>query len=317
VTSATAAPATAAGGPRGRPPRRQAVIIAFAALYLTWGATYLGIAYAIRTIPVFLMAAVRFLIAGCVLILAARVRGAPRPTSREIAGASVAGILLLAIGNASVVWAETRVASGTTSLLVTTPLWLVLMEWARGRRPSRGVVAGLVLGAIGIAILVGPRTVAGVGQVDPIGAAVLICSSLFWAAGSLYSRYATLPTSPLMATGIEMIAGGLVLFVVATALGEWRHFALDHVSMASWVGFAYLVIFGSWVGFTAYIWLMRNVLPEYAATYAFVTPVVAVILGWAIAGEPIAPRTGIAATVIVGAVALTTLTSRTARRADQ
>ncbi len=294
-------------------PSRRAVVIAFAAVYITWGSTYLGIAYAIRTIPVFLMGAIRFTVAGLVFVAVAALQGARRPSARQLRSAAIAGVLLLTIGNTAVVWAETRVPSGTASLLVTTPVWLVLMEWMRGHRPTRGVVVGLVLGAIGITILVGPQGLAGAGRVDPLAACVLIASSLFWASGSLYSRYAPLPSSPLMATGLQMVFGAAVLFVVAGATGEIQHFSFAQVSMLSWVGFTYLVVFGSWVGFTAYIWLMRNVPTEHAATYAFVNPIVAVILGWAVNHEPLSPRTAIAAATIVAAVASITLTAGTAR----
>lgn len=286
---------------------QRTALIAFAAVYITWGSTYLGIAYAIRTIPIFLMGAMRFAIAGLVFVGIAVARGDPRPTRREFRSAAIAGVLLLAISNASVIWAETRVPSGTTSLLVTTPLWLVLMEWARGRRPTRGVIGGLILGAVGIAILVGPGELAGTGQVDTVAACVLLLSSVVWATGSLYTRYAPLPDSPLMATGLEMVCGSAVLFVVAGVTGEFGQFAFAHVSTASWLGFGYLIVFGSWVGFTAYIWLMRNVPIEHAATYAFVNPVIAVILGWAVAGEPFYARTAVAAVFIVGAVASITL----------
>lgn len=289
-------------------PSRRAVILAFAAVYITWGSTYLGIAYAVRTIPVFLMGGLRFMVAGLALVGVAAVRGVTRPSRRELRSAAIAGVLLLTIGNSGVVWAETRVASGTAALLVTTPFWLVMMEWVRGRRPTPGVLAGLVLGGLGIAILVGPRDVIGTGRVDPLAAGVLVGSSVFWAAGSLYTRYAPLPESPILATGLEMICGGIALLTLAATTGEFRHFALSHVSTISWIGFGYLIVFGSWVGFTAYIWLMRNVPTEHAATYAFVNPVVAVILGWAIAGEPLSARTAVAAVVIVGAVASTTLT---------
>ena len=253
------------------------------------------------------MGAMRFGVAGLVFVAIALARGDPRPTRREVRSAAIAGVLLLAISNAAVVWAETRVASGTTSLLVTTPLWLVLMEWMRGRRPTRGVIAGLALGAIGIAILVGPGELVGTGQVDTFGACVLLLSSIVWATGSLYTRYARLPQSPLMATGLEMVSGSAVLFVVAGATGELGPFTFGQVSTVSWLGFGYLIVFGSWVGFTSYIWLMRNVPIEHAATYAFVNPVIAVILGWAVAGEPVFARTAVAAVFIVGAVASITL----------
>src|SRR6185312_6337817 len=282
------APPVAPGG--RRPPRRR-VILAFAAVYITWGSTYLGIAYAVHTIPVFLMGAMRFMIAGLALLAVALARGAPRPSPRELRGAAVAGVLLLTCGNTGVVWAETRIASGTTALLVTTPFWFVVFEWVRGRRPSPAVLAGLALGALGIVILVAPHHVGGASRVDPFTVAVLLVSSTFWAAGSLYTRYASLPRSPLLATGLEMVWGAVALFVVAGATGELVRFDPREVAVASWMGFAYLVIFGSWVGFTAYIWLMRNVPTAHAATYAFVNPVVAVVLGWAVAGEPLTGRT--------------------------
>jgi drug/metabolite transporter (DMT)-like permease len=310
-----AAAAVASEPPGALPPpqrdtsttKRRTAIIALAAVYITWGSTYLGIAYAIRTIPIFLMGAMRFALAGLVFVGIALARGDPRPTRQELRSAAIAGVLLLAISNAAVIWAETRVASGTTSLLVTTPLWLVLMEWMRGRRPTRGVLVGLALGAIGIAILVGPGELAGTGQVDRVAAGVLLLSSMVWAIGSLYTRYAPLPQSPLMATGLEMVSGSAVLFVVATGTGEVGHFTFAHVSTVSWLGFGYLIVFGSWVGFTSYIWLMRNVPIEHAATYAFVNPVIAVILGWAVAGEPFFARTAVAAVFIVAAVASITL----------
>jgi drug/metabolite transporter (DMT)-like permease len=288
-------------------PPRALVVAAFAAVYITWGSTFLAIAYAVRTIPVFLMGGVRFLIAGTVLVMAALLAGARWPSGQQLRAAATAGFLLLAIGNTGVVWAETRVPSGTTSLLVTTPFWVTLYEWSRGRRPHRGVIVGLVLGIGGLALLVAPHDIAGAAGVDPLAAAVLIGCSCCWAAGSLYTRYASLPDSPLLGTGLQMLSGGIVLVLAAWGTGEVTHFTLRQVSGVSWLGFAYLIVGGSLIGFSAYVWLFRNVAPALAATFAFVNPIIAVLLGWAVAGEPLSARTIVAGCAIVAAVCSTTL----------
>jgi drug/metabolite transporter (DMT)-like permease len=291
---------------RPTPAFRRMTIAAFAAVYVIWGSTYLGIYYAIRTIPVFVMGGARFLIAGLILIGAAMASGAARPSRRELWTAAVGGVLLLTLGNASVIWAETRVTTGTAALLVTTPLWMVLIEWGRGRRPTVGVVAGLLLGMLGIVTLVGPSRAGGAG-VNPLAAVVLICGSLAWAAGSLYTRYAPAPRSPILATGLQMAFGGLALLATAAATGEFTHLSIREINTVSWAGFFYLIVFGSLVGYSAYIWLVRNVEPARVATYAFVNPLVAVTLGWAIAGESLTARTAVAAAAIIGAVALITM----------
>lgn len=288
--------------PRGR------LIAAFAAVYIVWGSTYLGIYYAIRTIPPFLMAGARFVIAGAVLVGVAMARGAPRPQPRQLGAAALAGILMLALGNGTVVWSETRVASGSVSLLVATvPAWFVAIEWVCGQRPTGSTIAGLVLGIIGIVVLIGPRALTGAGGIDPVAASVLLVASAVWAAGSLYTRYASLPTDPLLGTGWEMVAGGLGLLIAAAVGGDYGAFHMGRVSMQSWLGLLYLIVFGSLVAFTAYIWLVRHVAPALASTYAFVNPVIAVLLGWAIAGEQVTARTAIAAAIIVSAVILITV----------
>jgi drug/metabolite transporter (DMT)-like permease len=283
------------------------MIAAFAAVYLIWGSTYLAIFYAIRTIPTFLMAGARFLVAGLILVLVAAVQGAPRPRAREVRTTAIAGVVLLCCGNGGVVWSETRAPTGSVALVVATvPLWMVVIEWVRGHRPTLGTLAGLSLGLVGIGVLVGPRALAGAGAIDATTAGVLLLASGMWAAGSLYTRYAPLPASPLLAVGLEMVSGGVALLLVAAATGEYRGFAPHRVSATSWIGLVYLVMIGSLVGFTAYIWLVRHVAPALASTYAFVNPIVAVVLGWSIAGEALTPRTALAAAVIVAAVALIT-----------
>jgi drug/metabolite transporter (DMT)-like permease len=289
------------------------VIAAFAAVYLIWGSTYLAIRFAIETIPPFIMAGVRFVLAGSVLYAWLRLRGAERPTRAQWMATGVVGALLLLGGNGAVVWAETRVASGVTALLAATlPLWMVLIDWVRprGTRPSGWVWAGIALGLAGIVLLVGPGTFGGGEPVDLVGAAVLVLGSLSWAAGSLYSRRAALPPSPLLVTAMQMLSGGALLIVAGFATGELGSVSLTAISFKSVTAMLYLLIFGALVGFSCYIWLLRVSTPARVSTYAYVNPVVAVILGWAFAGEPLSARTLLAMAVIIGAVALITLGQR-------
>lgn len=296
---------------RALAPSRALVLTAYATVYVVWGSTYLAIRYAVETIPPFLMAGGRFLLAGAILVLWAKWRDGARATASNWRAATIAGALLLAGGNGAVVWAETRVPSGLAALLVAAmPFWIVLVEWARprGKRPSVGVALGIAVGLAGIILLVGPGSLSGQ-RVDPIGATALVVGSLSWAIGSLYSREADLPANPIFATGLEMVAGGAVLWIVALVAGEWSHASLSHASAASIGGYFYLVVFGSLIGFTAFAWLLRVSSPAKVSTYAFVNPVVAVLLGWAVAHEPVGPRTIVAAAIIVGAVALITMAS--------
>jgi drug/metabolite transporter (DMT)-like permease len=282
------------------------LIAAFAALYVIWGSTYLGILYAIETIPPFLMAGARFLIAGVMLYTFALARGAPAPSRKQWRSAAIVGGLLLLVGNGAVVWAELTVPTGVVSLIVATvPIWMVLFEWirTRGVRPRNVVFAGLGLGLVGIALLIGPAAV-GDGPFPVAGALVVMVGSLGWAAGSIYSRGADLPKEPLLTTGMQMLAGGALLVVFGTLLGEVRQLDVGAISGRSWGGLIYLITFGSLIGYTSYIWLLRVTTPARVSTYAYVNPVVAVALGWAFAGETITGRILLAAAVIIAAVAL-------------
>ena len=286
------------------------IVLAFAAIYVIWGSTYLAIRFAIETVPPLMMAAVRFLIAGTLLYAWVRARGTPAPRRDEWRATTIVGGLMLLGGNGAVVWAEQRVPSGVTALLVAlVPLWMVLLEWARrgGVRPDGRTIAGLALGLGGLAVLVGPEQVLGGGHVDHAGAVVLALGSLSWAAGSLYSRHAHLPAAPMLATAMEMLGGGVLLLLAAGARGEWPQVSLAAISLRSALSVGYLVVFGSLVAFTAYIWLLRATTPARVSTYAYVNPVVAMLLGWALAGEPLAPRTLLAAAIIITAVAMITL----------
>ncbi len=284
------------------------LLTAFAAVYLIWGSTYLAIRFAIETMPPFLMAGARFVFAGGLLFGVMMLRGAKRPTLREWGAAVIIGGLLLLGGNGAVVWAEQHVPSGLTALLVgTEPLWVVLLDWARpkGVRPRAGEFAGLLLGFAGVALLVSPRELVGGGfEVDPLGAAVLVFAAVSWAVGSIYSRQAPAHDSPFVATGMKMLAGGVLLLVVGTVAGEWSQLDLSAISLKSWLAWAYLIVFGALIGFTAYIWLLKNTTLARASTYAYVNPMVAVVLGWLLAAEPMDGRVLAAAAVIVVSVVI-------------
>ncbi len=284
------------------------VALALVTVYILWGSTYLGMRLAIATIPPFLMAASRHFIAGTLLYAFARLRGAPRPQPRHWRSAAIIGALLLVVGNGGVVWAEQRISSGMASLLICSePMWIVLFAWLRrdGRRPRPQVVFGLLVGLAGLALLVRPGH-AGGAAVDPLGVAALLLASISWAAGSLYVQRATLPSSPLLATSMQMLCGGGLLFLVGALSGEPAHFALSQVSASSALAVLYLVVFGSLIGYTAYTWLLRSAPPVLVSTYAYVNPVVAVLLGWALLHEPVTGAMLFGAAVILFGVALIT-----------
>ena len=246
--------------------------------------------------------------AGLLLYVWARRRGGGPPTWEQWRAATIIGAFLLLGGNATVAWAEERVPSGLAAVLIAVaPIWMVGMEWVRGgSRPGKGVIAGLLLGLVGVGLLVSPGGDTS-GSVDLIGAAMLILASASWAWGSVISKSAPLPKSPFLATSMEMITAGILLLVVAAVAGQLDHFSLSTVSRQAALSWVYLVVFGSLVGFTAYIWLLGHTSIAKAGTYAYVNPIVAVLLGWAILGEPITSRTVIATLVILIGVALVNL----------
>lgn len=280
------------------------LLMAFAAVYVIWGSTYLAILWAIETLPPLTMAGVRFLIAGGIMYAWARLRGAPSPGAREWRAAFVIGTLLLLGGNGGVVWAETRVASGFAALFVgAEPLWAVLLDWARpgGTRPRALVIAGLLVGFAGVALLAAPGAQGGA---DLLGVAALVVATISWAAGSIYSRHATVPKNPVMSTGIKMLGGGLVLTIVGASLGELHGFDVAAVSAKSVLALGYLIVFGAILGFSAYMYLLSHTTVAKASTYAYVNPIVALLLGWGLAGEALTLRMWLAAGIIIGGVAL-------------
>jgi drug/metabolite transporter (DMT)-like permease len=305
-------------------PSRLMIAAAFAAIYIIWGSTYLAIKYAIESVPPFIMTAVRFAIAGGALYLWSVFRspretasvGEPPSRGRVWRDAFIVGALLILGGTALVGWAELVVPSGITSLiLASNPLWMALCEGIAARRaPSRRVIAGLLVGMAGLGILVGPALVTPGQSANLLGVGVLLLASLAWTIGALYSRRASLPSSPARATGVQMIAGGVLSLVVGLMLGEHRQLSIAAITPTSLLAIGYLIVFGALIGFSAYLWLMRVSTPSRVATHAYVNPVVAVLLGWAMLGETVTGRTALAMMVIVAAVVL--IVSAPARPAD-
>jgi drug/metabolite transporter (DMT)-like permease len=283
-------------------------------VYILWGSTYLAIRYAVETIPPFLMAGTRFMIAGSILYVWRRASGDPAPTRRQWLSATAIGLLLLLGGNGMLSWAEQKVASGVAALLIgSVPLWMAAIEAIRpgGNRPNWLGVLGLVIGFGGIALLVGPSLAGGSkAELHPLGIAVLLFASLSWSIGSIYSRHAELPRSALLSTSMEMLAGGAGLILTGTVMGEWHALVLSAVALRSWLGLAYLAVFGSMVAYTAYTWLLRNAPLSLVSTYAYINPLIAILLGSLLAGELLSERILAAAIVIVGSVVVINLSPR-------
>ncbi len=298
---------TLAGRSVGSP--RAKIVAAFIAVYIIWGSTYLAISYAVETVPPFLMAGTRFLLAGLILYLWARLRGAHRPTRINWRASLIIGGLLLLGGNGMVSWAEQTVPSSLAALLISTvPLWMAVIEWIRpgGERPSIPVALGIVLGFVGVAVLFGPGSFSGASSVAIFATGVVIAASLSWAAGSLYSRRAPLSSSAPLSNGMEMIAGGVLLLILGLATGETSQLHLDRVSLPSLLGLLYLIVFGSIIAFSAYIFILKAAPVSLVSTYAYVNPIVAVLLGVAFKGESLTSTTLIAAAIIIVAVIVIT-----------
>jgi drug/metabolite transporter (DMT)-like permease len=282
------------------------VVTAFAAVYLIWGSTYLGIRFAVQSIPPFLMAGTRHFAAGLLLFTIARLRGAGMPTRIQWRDAAIAGTLLLVIGNGGVSWAEQRIPSGVAALVVAlTPLWMVLLDWLRpgGIRPRALVGAGLLVGIIGVALLArgrGGHHEAGYGW----SVAALLAASIGWACGSMFNRGARKPASAFLGVSMQMIAGGLVLLALSATQGEFKQFGFARVTAVSFGSWLYLVMAGSLVGYTAYVWLLHVSTPARVATYAYVNPLIAVLLGCTLGREAFSRELLAAGALIIVAVVL-------------
>lgn len=301
------APTTVPNRPVGQPSASPALVwLALSSIYVIWGSTYLFIRVAIRTIPPFLMASIRFVIAGAVLyVWASRRRDGERsrPTWHQWRAATIVGGLLLLGGNGGVVWAEQKVAIGVVAIVIAmVPVWMAMFDRLfYGQRLSRWVVVGLLLGFGGLVLLVGGP---GHARVDTLGLLAAIAASLSWATGSLYARKASLPSRPLVGTAMEMLAGGVLLGVAGAITGEVADFHPSAFSSESLWSVAYLIMIGSWIGFASYVWLLRAAPTSLVSTYAYVNPVIAVFLGWAFLDETLHARTLVAAAIIVAGVAL-------------
>jgi drug/metabolite transporter (DMT)-like permease len=306
MPSATQASA-AAPGPKGA--RGAALWVNLGIIYVVWGSTYFGIAIAIESMPPFLMAAIRFVIAGALLVawdLLRNPEARRMPTRRQLLDSLIVGTLLLGMANAFVTVGEVTVPSGIAAIIVATiPLWFALLGWLYFRQKlPRIVVGAIALGFLGTALLVAPVG-GGANSFDPLGILILFCAPLAWAHGSLYSaRRAQLPPSPLTASGLQMLAGALVCFLEALVTGEPASFQPEKVTLASILAVAYLVLFGSMVAYTSYAWLLKNAPLSIVGTYAYVNPVVAIGLGTLFLGESLSLRTIVASGIIVAAVAI-------------
>ena len=282
------------------------LILSFLAVYIIWGSTFFAIRIALESFPPLLLAGTRHLGAG-LLLCGIFYRRGTRPTKAQWTTTAITGVLLLFGGNGGVCWAEQTVPSGITALLVATvTLWMVLVDWLRpgGHRPSARVLFGIAIGFAGLLVLVGPAHLGNSGRVDPIGAGILVIASLCWACGSLYSKHGSLPGSPLLGAGMQALCGGIALWIVGLLTGEGPRLHPTQVTPHAWMAIAYLVIFGSCVGFSAYLYILKKSTAARVATYAFVNPIVAMVLGWEFGGEGLTARTLIAGAVILTAVVL-------------
>jgi len=290
-------------------PKRSLVIIAFAALYLIWGSTYLGIRFAIETIPPFLMAGARFVLAGLIMYAIAWSQGISKSSWANWRTSLIIGACLLLAGNGGVTISEKYIDSGLAALIVAiVPIYIVLLGWAMGMTPKPTPIVWLALlgGFVGVGILFSPALhfSSNDARHPAIGISILLVSSFIWSVGSLYSRVARHAASPFLTAAQQMICGGILLLFVGIVTGELRRLHPSFISISSLLSFVYLVIIGAVVGYTAYIWLLRHCEPAKVATYAYVNPIVAIVLGALFAGETITMRTLIAAGLIIGSVAL-------------
>ena len=307
ATAPTQSPPLQSSAPQRVPSNSRLIYLAYAAVYVIWGSTYFAISIGIESIPPLLVPAFRHLSVGLVFYPLFRYLSREKPTITQWITCSVTGVLLLAVGNGTVSWAEKFVPSGIAALLVATvSLWMVLIDWLRpgGTRPAPRVFVGLFLGFAGLVLLVGPKNLGGSERVSPFGTLVLVLASFAWAYGSIYSRHHPLPRSPLLGVAMQCLAGGVALLITAIFSGELQSFHIAQVTTRSWLALFYLAAFGSALGFSAYVYLLKHSTATHVSTYAFVNPVVALFLGWSLGGEQVSLRTVLASVVILSAVIL-------------
>lgn len=296
-------------GPSQSQASRGVLITAFATVYLVWGSTYLGIRFAVETLPPLLMGGARFLAAGLILYLCLRLAGTAAPAKISWRQAATAGALLLGVGNGGVNVAEQKVPSSLTALIIAgTPMWFALFDWLRpgGVRPTLQTALGISVGFGGVTLLVSSRTGLQSGGADLSGILILVAASMAWAIGSLYSKYSPKAESPLMTAAQQMLTGGVLMLLAGLVAGEGSRLDMANVSARSALAFVYLTLVGSLVGFSAYAYLLKATTPARVSTYAYVNPVIAVFLGWALGGETLSGQMIVAAAVIVAGVIIIT-----------
>lgn len=285
-----------------------AIVIALLSVYIIWGSTYLGIKIAIETFPPLLMAGIRFTIAGALLYGYVIVKERKHPKLIEWRDTTIIGTLLLLGGNGLVVIAEQSIPTSIAAIIIATvPLWMIVIGWMMKSqtKPNRSTLFGTVLGFCGVAILMYPSHQENL-HFDLLGLFLTLLAAILWSLGSIYSQKATLPSSTMLSTAMQMITGGLVLVIVGTFTGEWQHLNPEAFSSRSFFALMYLIFFGSLLGFSAYVWLLQNVSPYLASTYAFVNPIVALILGYFFADEVLSFKALIATVFIISAVVIIT-----------
>ena len=290
-------------------PRAWKVLLAFAIIYFVWGSTYLAIRVGVREVPPFLLAAIRFLIAGAILYTWMRMKGTPSPTVREWSGASLLAILIFVLDYGLVFWAERRVPSGIAAVMMATiPVFMSLSEILilKKQQLTIRLAAALLVGIAGVAVLVSRSANFGDAPIDTLGAGALIVAAMSWSIGSAITRRLPLPSDKAMSSGAQMFAGGVLLTLTAVAFGEFHGFSLRAVSAKAWFALAYLIVAGSIIAFTAYVWLIHHESPTKVGTYAYVNPVVAVLLGYFLGGEAIGVRTIVGTLLVLVSVIVIT-----------
>ena len=295
-------------------PRAWKVLLAFAIIYFVWGSTYLAIRVGVREVPPFLLAAIRFLIAGIILYTWMRIKGTPSPTLRQWSGASLLAVLIFVLDYGLVFWSERRVPSGIAAVMMATiPVFMTLSEILimKTQQFTIRLAAALLVGIAGVGVLVSRSASLGDAPIDTLGACALIVAAISWSVGSALTRRLPLPSDKAMSSGAQMFAGGVLLTFAAALLGELRGFHLQAVSAKAWLALAYLIVAGSIIAFTAYVWLIHHESPTKVGTYAYVNPVVAVLLGYFLGGETIGPRTILGTLlVLVSVIVITTARSK-------
>lgn len=287
--------------------------MAFAIIYLVWGSTFLAIRVGVREVPPFLLAGMRFFVAGIILYAWMRAQGTPSPTRREWGGTLLLAVLIFVFDYGLLFWAEKRVPSGIAAVMMATiPVFIALAEilFLRTSKLTVRLAFALILGVCGVLVLVSRSKGLGEGAIDIYGAIALVVSAISWSTAAILTRKLSLPESKVMSSGSQMLAGGILLTLAAAILGEFRRFHVRAVSTGAWLALIYLIVAGSIVAFTAYVWLIHHESPTKVGTYAYVNPVVAVLLGYFLGGEQLGPRTIIGTGLVLVSVLVITTTPK-------